>query len=77
MPDKVVFMEAPIEISMARTFDSTGDKFEKKGQAFYEKIIEGYHKASKLEMFTGKWGTIDAIGSPDEVFARILKFLGE
>lgn len=77
VPDKVIYMDIPVEISLSRTFDAVGDKWEKMGKDFFEKIVTGYHKASHLDMFAGKWGSIDAIGSQDEVFARILEFVGE
>jgi hypothetical protein len=47
------------------------------GKEFFEKIAIGYGKASRLEMFAGKWGSIDAIGTPEAIARRILDFLGE
>lgn len=47
------------------------------GKEFFEKIVFGYQKVGALPMFAGRWGTIDAIGTMDEVFPRILNFLGE
>lgn len=54
-------MELPVEMSLERTFDSVGDKWEKKGKQFFERVVEGYHKASRLDRFQGRWGTIDAV----------------
>lgn len=48
-------MNIPVEISLARTFDAAGDKWEKMGKEFFEKIVLGYQKASHLEMFTDRW----------------------
>lgn len=77
VPDKVIYMDIPVDISLSRTFDAVGDKWEKMGKEFFEKIVVGYRKASQLDMFAGKWGSIDAIGSQEEVFARIVEFVGE
>lgn len=77
IPDKIIYMDIPVEISLSRTFDAVGDKWEKMGKEFFEKIVIGYRKASQLEMFAGKWGNIDAIGTPDEISKRILDFLGK
>jgi len=75
VPDKVIYMDIPVDISLSRTFDAVGDKWEKMGKEFFEKIVIGYHKASQLEMFAGKWQSVDAIGSQEEVFARIVDFV--
>lgn len=77
IPDQIIYMDIPVEISLSRTFDAVGDKWEKMGKEFFEKIVLGYRKASALEMFAGKWGTIDATGTPEEISTRILDFLGE
>ncbi len=48
-------MDIPVAISLSRTFDAAGDKWEKMGVEFFEKIVQGYQKASGLDIFEGKW----------------------
>jgi dTMP kinase len=50
LPDMVIYMDMPIDIALARTFDAAGDKWEKMGRSFFEKIIEGYEKCEKLDI---------------------------
>jgi thymidylate kinase len=39
MPDIIFYLDVDIDTALARTFDSSGDKFEKEGREFYKKII--------------------------------------
>lgn len=77
LPDLVLSMHIGIDESLARTFDQTGDKFEKMGREFFEGVVRGYEKASKLPVLRDAWCDIDSHGTPDEVFERILDALPE
>lgn len=77
IPDLVFSMQLDIDTALSRTFDAVGDKFEKMGRDFFEGVMRGYDKASKLPMLTDSWCNIDSHGTPDEVFARILEALPE
>lgn len=77
LPDRVIHLYGDIEHSLARTFDATGDKFEKMGVDFFEKVDAGYRKASQLPILREVWRDVDGRGTIDEVFERILEVLSE
>ena len=77
LPDLVLSMHIGIDESLSRTFDATGDKFEKMGRDFFEGVMRGYSKASKLPMLADAWCEVDSHGTVDEVFARILASIPE
>jgi dTMP kinase len=77
LPDLVYYMHLDIDEALSRTFDATGDKFEKMGREFFEGVTRGYEKSSKLPILTDAWCDIDSHGTPDEVFERILESLPE
>jgi dTMP kinase len=75
LPDIIFYFDIDIDTALARTFDSSGDKFEKEGREFYKKIIRGYEKISKWKKLEGKFVRIDARGSEEEVFEKIISHL--
>ncbi|MBI2414659.1 dTMP kinase [candidate division WWE3 bacterium] len=75
MPDKIVFLDLPIREGIQRSFDKDGDKFESLGEDFYELVYQGYKEISIRDEFKDCWINIDAKGSTDEVYARIVKSL--
>lgn len=70
-PDYIFFLDLDFRVAIQRTFDGSGDKFEKYGVDFYKRAYEGYQKLKKLPEFKDKWFDIDANGSEEEVFNRI------
>ncbi|MEK6917028.1 MAG: dTMP kinase [Nanoarchaeota archaeon] len=72
MPDLILFFDLNPEIGLKRTFDKNGDKFESKSVDFFNKITDGYNEIAQLPEFKQNWKTIDALGSKEEVFNRIL-----
>lgn len=72
IPDAVVYLDLDVAAGMARTFDAAGDKFEKFPPEFFERCRDGYAFLSRHERFCNRWRTVDARGSREEVFARIL-----
>ncbi len=72
IPDIIFYLESSVEHAVERTFDSAWDKFETMGKEFFEKVIAWYHKASWLPALKQSRKHIDAFGSIDEVFERIL-----
>ena len=74
-PDIVIFLDLPVKAGMSRSFDKAGDKFEKLGQSFYQRVARGYEEVSKHRRLKSKWLRVDASGKPDEVFGRIIKVL--
>jgi dTMP kinase len=73
LPDYIFYLESDIEHALERTFDADGDKFERMGKEFFEKVVEWYHLAWNLPALKKWWVQIDAHGSVDEVFERIKK----
>jgi len=72
-PDMILYLDLPIEVGLGRVFDEGGDKFERLGTDFYEKVKEGYELMSNKSEFKDKWVSVDASGSEDEVFNKIVK----
>lgn len=77
IPDLIIYLEMPFEIGVKRTSDHSTDKFENYGKDFYDKVAEGYEFLSEHEEFKDRWVTIDAQGTEEEVFERLLKALNK
>lgn len=58
LPDLVVLLDLDTDIALSRVFDQEGDKFERMGKEFFEKVREGYEEISKMDMFKDRWLTI-------------------
>lgn len=67
-PDLVVLMNLDIDVCMARAKDQAGDKFEKMGGDFFERVVAGYLWIAKNydTVFS-----VDASGTIDEVEAKV------
>lgn len=72
LPDAVLYLDLPVDVGMSRTFDAAGDKFEKFPAAFFEKCREGYAAIATDDRFRTLWHAIDASGTREDVFSRIL-----
>ncbi len=75
LPDLIFYMEIDIETSLSRTFDAAWDKWEKMGADFFRSIARGYDTCSELDIVQGRFIPIDARGTQDEVFERIVEKL--
>lgn len=71
-PDLIIYLDINPEKGLRRTFDEVGDKFEKENLQFYQKIVDTYQEIAKLEQFKDIWFNINAEGSIDKVFNRII-----
>jgi len=74
-PDIILYLDMPIDNGMKRTFDPGGDKFEKLDKEFYKKVEKGYKEMSQLPEFKDKWVSVDASGTEEEVFNKLLAAL--
>lgn len=74
-PDITIYLKLPISVGLGRTHDESGDKFERLSADFYERVEEGYSAMSEKQEFKDKWITVDAQGSEDEVFEKIITSL--
>jgi len=55
IPDLIIFLDLDIDTALKRAVDQDGDKFERLGREFFEKVRKGYLEISKMEMFKDKW----------------------
>lgn len=78
-PDLTLFLRMSPETAVERARrrnnreESSEDKFEAEALAFHRRVAAGY--AALAEEFPGRIAAVDAEGTPDEVFARILSVL--
>lgn len=72
LPDAILYLDIDPATGLARTSDAKGDKFESLPVAFSERCREGYLGLATHDRFRTRWQTIDASGSREDVFARIL-----
>ena len=79
MPDVIIYLEYDIDKGMERAFDKQGDKFERMDKdvykLFYGRVSDGYDFVSTHPDFSDTWINVDATGTVDEVFAKILEGL--
>ncbi len=73
LPDLVLFFDMPVDVGLSRTFDASGDKHELNGKEFFEKAHEWYLFCLQDSRFATKSVKIDAIGTREEVFSRIIE----
>jgi dTMP kinase len=71
LPNIILYIDLDPAIGVKRTFDKSGDKFEKEDLAFFKKIEQGYKEVSKLDNFREIWQNIDGTGDKDSVSRRI------
>ena len=71
-PDKILFMDLDVDVWLSRTFDSAGDKFEKRKAEFSHKIYDWYQQLFDFAPTKKLMKRVDASGSVDQVFANIL-----
>lgn len=75
LPDMVFYMDIDIDTALTRTFDAAWDKWEKMWRGFFEKIVLGYKKCEKLEIMENRFIMVDARGTQEEIFGKILEQL--
>ena len=68
-PDLTIWLDLPVEVSMARREQSDGDTFDSAAPEFHEKVREGYSALS--EQNPGRWLVLDATQSPRELARTI------
>lgn len=75
LPDVILAMDMPIEIWYNRTYDADGDKRERKPIDFFYTIDEWYRLTAQDTRIADRRSWIDATGSIDEVFDRVVQVL--
>lgn len=74
-PDIVIYLHLPIKEATKRTFDHNDDKFETMGKEFFIKAKDGYSEAFKIKGLTKSVIKINATGSVNDVYKKILSAL--
>lgn len=72
LPDLIIELAMDPALAMSRTFDAKGDKFETMPLDFHERCAKCYQELAKHPLVSNIWKTIDAAGSKDEVYQKIL-----
>lgn len=75
LPDLVLFFDMPVDVGLSRTFDGSGDKHELNGKEFFEQAHQWYLLCLQDSRFAKRSVKIDALGTKEEVFARIISNL--
>jgi dTMP kinase len=70
-PDRVILLDAPIEALTARLRGRQLDRFERAGEGFHRRVIEGYRTMAAADQ--DRWVVVDASGDQDEVVANVRK----
>ena len=74
MPNITVWLDAPIETGMSRARERGAlDRFEQEKVTFFEKVRAGYQQL--WEQYPERVKRLDAIQSPEQVFAQALQYL--
>lgn len=74
MPDITFWLDAPIETGMSRARERGAlDRFEQEKVTFFEKVRAGYQQL--WEQYPERVKRLDAIQSPEQVFAQALQYL--
>jgi dTMP kinase len=74
-PDIVVFLEVSPVVQAARLKNRNLDRFERAGEAFFERVIDGFRTMAADD--PDRWITVSGDGSPMEVHAVILAAVKE
>lgn len=70
-PDRVVLLDAPLDVLTARLRSRELDRFERAGVEFHRRVVEGFRAMARAD--PARWTVVDATGSPDEVAAEVLR----
>ncbi|MAS28212.1 MAG: dTMP kinase [Synechococcus sp. NAT40] len=65
--DATLWLNLPLELSLARRADQSNDRIESAGQLFLQRVCDGFEALAKAR----DWWVIDAAQSPDAVTEQI------
>ncbi|MDI6401139.1 dTMP kinase [Balneolaceae bacterium ANBcel3] len=75
IPDITFYLNVPLAVAAERRQHlGEGDRMERSGEAFYERVLEGYEMLSKTEK---RFFSIDASGTAQQTFDIIIQILKE
>ncbi len=69
-PDRVVLLDAPVEVLAARLHGRELDRFERAGDEFHRRVVDGFQAMAVAD--PARWVVVDATGEPDAVAAEVL-----
>lgn len=68
-PDRTILLDAPLAESMGRARAATGDRFERRGEAFHDKVRQGFWGLA--EAATARYRIVETTGSIKETAERV------
>jgi dTMP kinase len=68
-PDLVVLLDAPLDVLTARLRGRELDRFERAGEAFHRRVVEGFRTMAAEDPV--RWVVVDAAGDPDDVAEQV------
>ena len=71
-PDKVLWIDVPVEECLKRRANAGADRIERRGAAYLERVRAGYLSLAQ----SGELVRVDGVGTADEVEQRIKDVLG-
>jgi len=74
-PSLVVLLDAPADVLAARLHGRELDRFEREGEEFHDRVIDGYRTMADAE--PDRWVVVAADGEPDKIAARVLEAVEE
>jgi dTMP kinase len=79
-PNVVLYLDLEVHKALERDQErakarAQDDRWERETATFFEKVRKGYLQLAQLPGMQGIWKTIDADGTMDEVFARLVEAL--
>ncbi|MGI9029939.1 MAG: dTMP kinase [Ilumatobacteraceae bacterium] len=69
-PDRVVLLDAPVEVLADRLHGRELDRFERAGDEFHRRVVDGFYAMASAD--PARWVVVDATGEPDAVAACVL-----
>jgi dTMP kinase len=74
-PSLVVLLDAPTDVLAARLHGRELDRFEREGEEFHDRVIDGYRTMAGAD--PDHWIVVAADGEPDKIAARVLEAVDE
>ena len=72
-PDLTLWLELPLAESLRRRGERTADRIEASGEAFLQRVIDGFAELAAAQ----GWRRVDATGAPEQVTAACCGLLTE
>ena len=70
-PDRVILLDAPVEVLSARLHHRQLDRFERADDDFHRRVADGFRAMAAAD--TVRWVVVDASGEPDDVARCVRK----